>query len=70
MGRVDLRIRLKLPQEVIQDDLAAVVQLGNFFFEQHNYVHAPKVLYISLTLRIQQPTSKLINPNSQYENAS
>ena len=24
MGRVDLRIRLKLPQEVIQDDLAAV----------------------------------------------
>ena len=32
MRRVDLRIRLKLPQEVIQDDLAAVVQLGKFFF--------------------------------------
>ena len=33
MGRVDLRIRLKLPQEVIQDDLAAVVQLGEMFFK-------------------------------------
>ena len=33
MGRVDLRIRLKLPQEVIQDDLAAVVQLGAIFFK-------------------------------------
>ena len=33
MGRLDLRIRLKLPQEVIQDDLAAVVQLGDFFLK-------------------------------------
>ena len=33
MGRVDLRIHLKLPQEVIQDDLAAVVQLGEIFFK-------------------------------------
>ena len=33
MGRVDLRIRLKLPQEVIQDDLAAVVKLGEIFFK-------------------------------------
>ena len=33
MGRVDLRIHLKLPQEVIQDDLAAVVQLGEICFK-------------------------------------
>ena len=33
MDRADLRIRLKLPQEVIQDELAAVVQLGQEFFK-------------------------------------
>ena len=33
MGRVDFRIRLKLPQEVIQDDLAAVVQLVEIFLK-------------------------------------
>ena len=32
MDRADLRIRLKLPQEVIQDDLAAAVQLGTTSF--------------------------------------
>ena len=31
-GRVDLRFRLELPQEVIQDKLAAAVQLGKIFF--------------------------------------
>ena len=52
MGRVDLRIRLKLPQEVIQDDLAAVVQLGEIFFLNSAIMFICLQFYIFILLTV------------------
>ena len=52
MGRVDLRIRLKLPQEVIQDDLAAVVQLGEIFFLNSTIMFICLQFYIFILLTV------------------
>ena len=66
MGRVDLRIRLKLPQEVIQDDLAAVVQLGEiFFYTAQLCLFACSFTYLSYS---PYPTTNFETTNQNFHN--